>query len=123
MGRVQFSDATSIPRKEVHFWQLSISRRSGKFVHPRHWHRAKKAARIKEHTKDMDLVLMKVRLKDATLRYRAARKSHQESRLHFIESFDPKQGDRILRAEEQRRQGRMQIEPRQCQPNPAPTQV
>ena len=55
----------------------------------------------------MDLMLMKVRLQDATLRYRTARKSHQESRLHFIESFDPKHGDRIRRTEEQRRQGRM----------------
>jgi hypothetical protein len=62
----------------------------GCFIHPRRWHRAKLAARITEPTKDMDLLLMKARCKDATLRYRTARKSHQELRLHFIETFDSK---------------------------------
>ena len=54
----------------------------------------------------MDLLLMKARLKDATLQYCTARQSHQESRLHFIETFGSKHRDRILRTEEQRRQGR-----------------
>ena len=39
--------------------------------------------------------------------YREARKTHETSRLQFIESFSPKIRDRILRCEEQRRLGRV----------------
>ena len=39
--------------------------------------------------------------------YREARKTHEMSCLHFIESFSPKIRDRILRCEEQRRLGRV----------------
>ena len=39
--------------------------------------------------------------------YREARKNHEMSRLHFIESFSPKICDQILQCEEQRRLGRV----------------
>ena len=35
MGLVQFSDTTTLPRNDVHFWQLSLSQRQGKLIHPR----------------------------------------------------------------------------------------
>ena len=101
MGSIQFSEATSIPRKEIFFWQLAISRRKGHFIHPRRWQRAKKAARVREQVCLLDLPTMATRLKDATTRYRKARKDHLSSRLSFIEGFDPKHRKRILQAEEQ----------------------
>ena len=55
----------------------------------------------------MDLITMQAKLKDASLQYRKAQKSHAEHRLHFLESSDSKHCDCILQTEEQRRQGRI----------------
>ena len=37
MGAVQFSALTSRLRKQIFFWSLAISRRQGKYIHPRRW--------------------------------------------------------------------------------------
>ena len=66
MGQVQFSEATSIPRKEIFFWQLALSRCKGHFIHPRRWQRAKKAAQIQDHVRMLDISTMESRLKEAT---------------------------------------------------------
>ena len=50
-------------------------------------------ARITEPSTLLSIPEIKLRLKQATYRYRAAKTSHQESRLHFIETFDPRHQD------------------------------
>ena len=48
---------------------------------------------------------MQTRLKEATVKYRAAHKSHEANCLHYIKSSDSKHHDRVLSTEEQRCQG------------------
>ena len=107
MGHVQFSKATSLPRKQIHFWQLTLSQHQGRNIHPQQWARAKKAARILEATQNLDIPTIQAHLKEATSRYKTARASHSSSRLLFIETFDPKHQDWLLRTEEQRHKGRL----------------
>ena len=55
----------------------------------------------------MSIDQMKEALKQAYEAYKEARKHHESNRLKFIETFAPKDRDRILKTEEARRQGRV----------------
>jgi hypothetical protein len=107
MGGVQFSVETFLPRKQALFWKLALARCEGLPVSSRRWARAKAAAKITENTSLLSPDDIKERFRLAMKRYRTLRKEHENSRLQFIESFDPKVRDRILRVEEQRRLGRI----------------
>ena len=107
MEGVQFSAETFLPHKQVFFWQLAIKRLSGKYIRSNRWKRAKAVAGILEPISCLTLEDLRLRLTAAMAAYRKARKSHESSRLHFIESFSPKVRDRILRCKEQRRLGRI----------------
>ena len=107
MGGIQFSEETFLPRKQVFFWQLAIKRCQGKYIRSHRWKRAKAAAGISEPIVTLSIEDLRQRLSYAMASYREARKNHETSRLHFIESFSPTIRDRILRCEEQRRLGRV----------------
>ena len=107
MGGIQFSEETFLPRKQVFFWQMAIKRYQGKYIRSNRWRRAKAAAGITESIVPLTLDELRQRLGLAMAAYREARKTHETSRFHFIESFSPKIRDRILRCEEQRRLGRV----------------
>jgi hypothetical protein len=107
MGAVDFSLNTEGPRNEISFWRIAIRRRRGIRVRSRLWKRRKVAARIKAPTKQMSLDDMYKELRACVKRYREAKKHCKDSRLAFIETFDPKQRKRILRGEEQRRLGKI----------------
>ena len=107
MGEVSFSEATEKPRREVAFWQLAIRRRLGLPVSPRLWKRRKKKANITEPIRSLTLSQLNERQKQAKLEYRKAKKTHDDSRQKFIDTFPAKDRDRIKRHEEQRKIGRL----------------
>jgi hypothetical protein len=105
MGQVQFSPETLLPRNQVTFWRLAISRRNGTEVSKHLWVRSKKKAQITLKCSTITIDDMKTYLKAAYTAYKSARKKHESSRLTHIETFPPKQRARILRVEEARRKG------------------
>lgn len=107
MGAIAFSEATAQPRRQIQFWSLAIRRRLGVPVSSKLWRRKKKKANIEEPTRDMSIEMMRQKLKEAKLAYREAKKNHKALRQTFIESFAPKDRDRIKRTEEQRHLGRI----------------
>ena len=107
MGGVQFSEETLLPRKQLFFWKLALKRRTGRYVRSCQWSRAKSQAQITEPISDLSIAQIGKRIKLAMTCYKQAQKSHESSQLKFIESFDPKLRDRILRCEEQRCIGRL----------------
>ncbi len=107
MGNVQFSDATSIPRLQVAFWKLTLSRRRGIYVRSRLWQRARDNAKITEAAGPLSIHDIQTRITTSIAAYKLAKKTDGESRLKFIETFPLKQQKRILRVEEQRRQARV----------------
>lgn len=107
MGAVQYSMATEMPRRAIEFWRIAIRRRKGIRVRSRLWKRKKKLAKIEMPTKHLSIPDMYKELRAALTQYRLAAKTDGDSRLKFIETFPEKQRKRILREEEQRRQGRV----------------
>jgi hypothetical protein len=107
MGGVLFSADTMLPRFQVAFWKLALSRRQGEKVSTCQWSRFKKKAEISQETRSMTIDDMKAALTLAYTTYKAARKHHEANRLSFIESFPKKHRERILRTEEARRKGRI----------------
>ena len=107
MGAVQFSTATELPRNQIGFWNLAIRRRLGIKVSSRLWRRRKKKANITESTSTIDIKGLRQKLKEAKQAYRKAKKEHRQHRKKFLETFSPKDRDRIKRVEEQRQLGRL----------------
>jgi exonuclease III len=107
MGGVLFSEETMLPRYAIAFWQLAIKRRKGEAISTRQWSRFKQKANISTTTVTMSIEDMQAALAAASTAYKDARKLHETNRLKFIESFAPKDRDRILRTEEARRKGRI----------------
>ncbi len=107
MGAVAFSEATEMPRRAIQFWSLAIRRKRNLPVSSRLWRRRKRKANISEPTKHMTEKTMLERLKTAIKEYRIAKKNHIKLRETFIDSFAPKDRDRIKRTEEQRRLGQV----------------
>ena len=117
MGAVQFSEATEHPRRAIAFWKYAIKRKESSIrrqagqpalkTSSRRWRRLKKLAKIFYPTKDLSLDEMKQNLRQAYADYKEAKVNDADSRLEFIKTFSEKDRDRILRTEEQRRQGRV----------------
>ena len=107
MGAVYFSEATELPRRQIAFWEIAIRRRLGLTISPRLWRRKKEAAAIKTTIHNLDLPGLYLKLKEAKQAYRKAKKEHKQHRQTFIETFAPKDCDRIRRTEEQRQLGRI----------------
>ena len=107
MGGVLFSPAIMILRYQVAFWRIALARRKGEQVPTRQWSRMKKKAEVRLATRDMSVEDMTAALTEAYSAYKVARKSQESNRLKFIETFEPKHRDRILRNEEARRKGRV----------------
>ena len=117
MGAVHFSASTQLPRNEIAFWTYAIARRKHRLLKgkeldtdkygSRKWARAKHAAKVTKVTKTMTIDDMQLELDEAFKRYNTAKKNHEDSRIAFIKTFPEEQQKRILRAEEQRRKGRI----------------
>ena len=117
MGAVHFSASTQLPRNEIAFWTYAIARRKHRLLKgkeldtdkygSRKWARAKHAAKVTKVTKSMTIDDMQLELDEAFKRYNTAKKNHEDSRIAFIKTFPEEQQKRILRAEEQRRKGRI----------------
>ena len=106
-GAVEFSAITDVPRKAIDFWNTAIRRRCGVKVSSRQWQRKKKKAHIQEDIGELSLEELRQRLSEARKEYQQARTGATEDRKKFIETFDAKDCDRILKSEEQRRLGRL----------------
>ena len=117
MGAVQFSEATEHPRRAIAFWKYAIKRRESSLrrqaglpsheYSSRRWRRLKAKAKITIATRELTLDEMKQHLRTAYAEYKEAKVNDADSRLEFIKTFSEKDRARILRTEEQRRQGRV----------------
>ena len=113
MGMVDFSPEVAQPLRELIFWDLAIRRRklategdaAGK-VSPSLWRRTKKRARITEPIGHMSLDDLYTKRREAKAKYKTAKKNHKKLRLKFIDTFEPKERDRLKRTEKQRQLGR-----------------
>ena len=107
MGAVDFSEATEQPRHEIAFWKVALRRRKGMRVSTNMWCRKKKKANVVQDTAPMTEQDLVDALKQAKQAYAKAKKNHADSRIKFLETFSEKDRKRILRAEEQRKLGRI----------------
>ncbi len=126
MGAVQFSEATSVPLKQIDFWDTAIKRKFPRpdkqtrrcpshstptpappKVSPRLWRRKKKAAGVTEAVGPMTLQEMLDKKQGALDAYHKAKKDHDNLRTTFLKSFPPKIRDRLMRKEQQRKLGRV----------------
>jgi hypothetical protein len=107
MGGVQFSEATIIPRLQITFWKLILARQRGEHIRSHFWKRHRNATKITGEIHLISTPNVILKLNSASAVYKLAIKSHEESRIKFIETFPLKDQKRILCVEEQRRQARV----------------
>ena len=107
MGAVQFSEATQEPRNRINFWKIALQRKYGKPTSSRHWSRAKKKAKVAVRVVTLTIDAIHELLHQAFVDYKEAKKKDGDSRRTYLENLPSKDAARILRTEEQRRQGRV----------------
>ena len=107
MGLVDFSAAVDIPRKRIQFWEIAVRRRKGLKVSINLWKRRKKKAKVDFPTRNLSQADMLAQLKLARFDYRQAKKNHDQNRITFMDQFDKKVREKLLRIEQARKLGRI----------------
>ena len=119
MGKVDFSPKVAKLLRKIAFWDLAIQRRfptprkdkhgrikKRKKISSRLWRRKKKAAGITAPTGHLTKEQMETRRRKAKRAYLKAKKKHADLRTSFIKTLPPKDRERLLRHEHQRKMGR-----------------
>ena len=106
-GEVDYSPTTAMPARAMRYWYSLIRRSQGLQISLSKIKKLKQLAGIHEPTALLTEQDMWARYKEARTLYSEAKKAHKEFRLKYLDTFTPKERDRLKRVEEQRRQGRI----------------
>ncbi|MGL5934074.1 MAG: hypothetical protein ACRCZI_00475, partial [Cetobacterium sp.] len=107
-GEIAFSEATIVPIRQIRWWTIAIKRRMGGQVQPTQWKRRKHEAGLAGvPTAQLSIQDMIKKRTEARANYRKAKKQHEQHRIEHIKKMPKNIQDKILRAERQRKLGRV----------------